>query len=263
MTLAALVACSISDPSDPHRDVVALAVLLVVGENEARMLAVHPHREPGDDPPEITASLDGPGWQAAFSETPGLADCNDLLPGPFPSRCLSAALPEAIQPSGAYRIGGTAPLGSFTGEVTMPDLPHLVEPTDTMRLPVPAEPGWVDIPMRYQVGPDIGTLLADVTDVFETQEDGSEKAIPPDQFGFPQDVHVTGADTISIYHDGKPLRFSLRLLGLGWHYTDFVRHWEIQTLLLPPWPNFGIMGQGVYGYLDGIAPSRVARILVR
>ena len=242
---------------------VALAILLVAGESEARMLAVHPHREPGEDRPEITASLEGSGWTAAFSDTLALEACNSLLPGPFPSRCLRAALPEAIQPGGAYRIGGMAPPGPFTGRATVPALPRLIEPGDTLRLLLPDEPGWVDIPMQYQVGSDVGTLLADASDVFETQEDGSEKAIPPDQFGFPQFVHVTGADTVSIYHDGKPLRFSLRLLGLGWHYTDFVRHWEIQTLLLPPWPNFGIMGQGVYGYLDGIAPSRVARILVR
>lgn len=30
-----------------------------------------------------------------------------------------------------------------------------------------------------------------------------------------------------------------------------------------PWPSFGIEGEGVYGYLDGVAPSRVTRVRVR
>lgn len=58
------------------------------------------------------------------------------------------------------------------------------------------------------------------------------------------------------------MRFSLRLLGIGWHYTDFVKHIGVDYPLIRPWPSFGIEGEGVYGYFDGATPSRAARVLV-
>jgi len=61
---------------------------------------------------------------------------------------------------------------------------------------------------------------------------------------------------------GKPMRFSLRMLGIGWHYTDFVEHGG-EDLLTRPWPDSGIEGEGVYGFFDGVTPSRAARIFLR
>ena len=58
----------------------------------------------------------------------------------------------------------------------------------------------------------------------------------------------------------KPLRFSLTLLGIGWKFTNF-RY--VESPAIRPWPSFGIEGEGVYGYFDGIARSRPARMVVK
>ncbi|MDE2973420.1 MAG: hypothetical protein OXU64_01685 [Gemmatimonadota bacterium] len=252
---AASPACEPTDGFDLHPDVVALAVLLVAGENEARMLAVHPHRQPGDAAPQIAATLEGPGWKAAFSRTLELEACGGLLPGPAPSICLGATPPEAIGPGVGYGIRGTAPLGGFTGEMRFPVPPLLVEPADTLRL------SWRDVrfrtlsvPIRYQVPADVGTLLAHLYD-FAGEIPLPDHYLPVDR----------GArwGTLTVYPvDVVPVRFSLRLLGIGRHYTDFVKHIGAGHPLPRPWPSFGIEGEGVYGYFDGITPSRAARILV-
>ena len=260
LTLAASSACEVTDLSDLHPDAVALAVLLVAGESEARLLAVHPHRQPGDAAPEITASLEGPGWKAAFSETLDLEACGGLLPGPFPSRCLGAVPPEALRPGVGYGLHGTTPLGSFTGELKLPTLPLLLEPADTLRLPKPAGSGRISIPIRYQVGSDSGTLLSAVLDYFVMHQSGEETELQ-DRY---QEVDRGGTEaTVSIFQYELGVRFSLRLLGIGWHYTDFVKHMDMDHPLLRPWPSFGIEGEGVYGYFDGVTPSRAAQVLVR
>ena len=260
LTLAASSACEVTDLSDLHPDAVALAVLLVAGESEARMLAVHPHRQPGDAAPEITASLEGPGWKAAFSGTLELEACSGLLPGPFPSRCLGAVLPEAIRPGGGYGLHGTTLLGSFTGEVRLPTVPLLLEPLDTLRLPKRAERGSISIPIRYHVGSDSGTLLAAVLDYFVMHQNGEETEL---QNRYQEVDRGRTEATVSVLQYGRGIRFSLRLLGIGWHYSDFVKHMDIDYPLLRPWPSFGIEGEGVYGYFDGVTPSRAARVLVR
>ena len=72
--LTASPGCETTRPFELHPDVVALAVLLVVGESEARMLAIHPNREAGAAP-EVTATLHGPGgWTAAFTDAAGAGD---------------------------------------------------------------------------------------------------------------------------------------------------------------------------------------------
>ena len=264
LTLAASSACETIRPFELHPDVVALAVLLVAGESEARMLAIHPHREPGDAAPEITATLEGPGWTAAFTDALELETCTPGKRWPGPIKCLRAALPEAIRPTGSYSLHGTAPMGSFTGETVVPAVPLLVEPTDTLRLPLPDDPGEIQMPIRYQIGSDIGTLEAEVLEVFETQEDGTEREIHPSDLGsFPQTVKGIESDTVSIRQRGKPLRFSVRLLGIGWNYTNFLQHLGTGDPLMRPWPSFGIEGEGVYGYFDGVTRSRAARVLVR
>ena len=265
-TLAASTACEIVRPVDPveaHPDVVAVAALLVAGEEEARLLAVHPHRKLGDEKPLVTASLHGSGWTAEFSRELRLPACG-RIGGSWhvPTRCLGATLPEAIQPGVTYGLSGTAPLGEFGGLMTVPAPPELLEPGQLVSLPLPDEAGLIDIPLQYRIGLDIGTLLADLWDVLETEDDGTEVEIPVFDLGpFPHPLALAEHDTISIYQDRRPLRFLLRLLGVGWNYTNFVKY--IGTDPLPrPWPSFGVEGEGVYGYFDGLVHSRIARVSV-
>ena len=259
--VSALVAASacIEDfgPLELHPDVVWLEVLLVAGEREARMLAIHPHREPEDDAPEVDARLRGPGWESAFAETLELQACTDA--DVDPAECLRATLPEPVRAGATYGLLGTAPLGSFTGEARMPDPPLML--TDTLRLSWPEEGEQLPVRLRYRAGPDIGALSVDVRDVFETREDGTEVEL---------DVHhlrsgpggldpAATAGTVRIRVREKPLRFSLTLLGVGWNR----RNMFILGPVLRPWPVFGIEGDGVYGYFDGVTRSRAAHVFVR
>lgn len=266
LTLAASSACEIIRPVDPleaHPDVVAIAVLLVADESEARLLAIHPHRQWQEAKPEITATLEGPGWTAEFSEELRLPACGQVGGSwHVPGRCLGAALPAAIRSGGTYGLHGTAPLGSFTGEMKMPTVPLLVDPAYLKSLPLPDTAGLIDIPIRYQAGSDIGTLLADVSDVFETLDGGIEVEIPVSNLGpFPNALANSERDTVSIFQDRKPVRFLLRLLGVGRNYTNFVKYTGVDPLPRP-WPTFGVEGEGVYGYFDGLVPSRIVRMSV-
>ena len=248
------------DPLDGHPDAVTVAVVLVAGESEARLLATHPHRPSSADPPSISAHLAGPGWTAEFSKTVETEAClanPSIWPGS--STCRRAALPEPIRPGAGYGIGGTAPLGSFSGAVVVPGAPLLFAPVDSLILAAP--PGGnrdVKIPILFSAGPDVGTLVATVFDAFQTESDGSEE----ERSFFPLDLRGDGRDTLSVFYRDKPLRFSLRLVGLGWNYTNFLAH-AGKFPLPSPWPNFGIEGEGVYGYFAAAAPSEVARVFVR
>ena len=246
------------DPLELHPDVVSLEVLLVAGESEARMLASHPHREGAI--PEVAAHLEGPGWEAAFSETLELAACT-IAVDVESARCLRAVLPEPVRAGTPYALRGTAPLGAFTGETRVPDRPRLS--IDTLHLSWPEESERrLHVPLRYEAGADIGTLAVDVRDIFETREDGTEVELPTRSLRLlPRAVDPAAtADTVWIDVRGKPLRFSLTLLGIGWHLTNFA---AVETPAIRPWPSFGIEGDGVYGYFDGVTRSRPALILVR
>ena len=258
LALTASSACEYAHPLELHPDVVTLEVLLIAGESEARMLAIHPHREGAV--PEVSAHLVGPGWEAAFSETVELKACTGASGLGSSTRCLRAALPEPVRAGAAYGLRGTAPLGSFTGETRMPDPPLLL--TDTLHLSWPDKGEWRYIPLRYRAGPDIGTLLVDVRNIFETREDGTDVELPTEDLRFlPRGVDPAAtADTVRIAVRERPLRFSLTLLGMGWNWTNFV---YIESPAIRPWPSFGIEGDGVYGYFDGVVRSRPALILVR
>ena len=236
---------------------VAITVLLVAGESEARMLAIRPHGEGAA--PEITATLEGPGWTAAFTDAPGLDTCTITSSWYVPLKCLRAVLPEAIAPTGSYRLRGTAPLGSFSGETVVPAAPTLLESADTLRLPFPDDSRDIRIPIRYRHGSEIGTVRPEVLEMFETQEDGTEIELEE----FPELVEGVEADTVLVWQRGRPLRFSLHLLGFGWNYANFLRHWGTDDYLMPPWPDFGIEGEGVYGYFDGATLSRGLPVSVR
>lgn len=256
--VAALACIEDSDPLELHPDVVWLEILLVAGESEARMLAVHPHREREDATPEVDARLRGPGWEAAFSETLELESCTGATVDA--ARCLRAALPEPVRAGATYGLSGTAPLGSFTGEMRVPDPPLLL--TDTLRHSWPEEGRELTIPLRYRAGPDIGHLSVDARDIFETQEDGTEVELDSDYLrSDPGGLYPDStAGTVWIWVREKPLRFSLTLLGVGWNWTNVLR---VKDPVLRPWPSFGIEGNGVYGYFDGVTRSRAAPVFVR
>lgn len=267
VTLASIViwsACDFIRPPDPlesHPDVVTVVILLVAGESQARLLAVHPHRPTSGEVPNITATLEGPGWRAPFLDDLTLDACTSTPDWPGPVRCLGATLPEPIQAGTAYGIEGSAPLGSFKGAMTVPRPPVLVEPGDTLE--VDAEKySDVDIPIRYSLGADVGTVLADVRDAYETLEDGTEVELDL-EYLFPLLLDTADeAHTVTLFYTANPLRFSLNVLGIGRNYTNFRRH--AGSFPLPqPWPSFGIEGEGVYGYFDGLAPSRIARVWIR
>ena len=242
---------------------VALAILLYAGESEARLLAIHPHRQWRGGAPKLTATLEGPRWTAEFNRRLHLTACGQLGGSwHVPAKCLGATLPETIQPGVTYILYGTAPLGSFTGDMRMPTVPALVEPEHTLRLPLPDEAGLVGVPIEYQAGLDIGTLLADVLEVFEKPDSGPGEEVPTSELGpFPTTVEGAQRDTVWVYQDGIPVRFSMHLLGIGWNYTNFLKHTGIDPLPRP-WPSFGIEGEGVYGYFDGVSTSGPVRIFV-
>ena len=264
--LAASAACEIVRPVDPfeaHPDVVAIAVLLVEGESEARVAVLHPHRQWSDAKPRFSATLEGPGWTAEFHRELRLPACGRTgASWHVPARCVGAPLPEPIEPGATYGIRGEAPLGSFSGEMTVPIVPQLLEPEYLKSLPMPDEAGLLDIPIEYQSGGDIGTLLADVFDVLETMADGTEVEVPVSHLGpFPNTLGNAEQDTVSIYQDSRPLRFQLRLFGVGNNYTNFVKYTGVDPLPRP-WPEFGIEGEGVYGYFGGLVHSRSVPISV-
>ncbi len=254
--LLALSACQLFRPADlieADPDVTTITVLLEAGEAEARLLAVHPHRSQSAEAPQITAALEGPGWTATFFAQSELESCAFIFPvhnWPGPARCYAASLPEAVRAGQSYGIRGTAPLGSFTGSMTMPAPPTIEEPADGLQLTAGANRNSVAIPTKYRKGSDIGTLMADV-EYWEIQEDGTEVGL----FGqYPIVLDGNAADTIHHITDQLDHRLELRLLGIGWHYTNFVA--EFSDFPLPqPWPDFGIEGEGVYGYFDGLTPS--------
>ncbi|MCE2397507.1 MAG: hypothetical protein J4F34_00480 [Gemmatimonadetes bacterium] len=265
--LAAMVAASgclrPPDPLELHPDVVSVAIMLEGGKREARLLAAHPHRDPNEPAPTVTVTLRGPGWTAAFSDTLELVECIPPNSGQGPARCLRAVLPEEVRAGATYEIEGTAPLGAFSGEVTMPAVPVLIEPGDSLHVPNPTDYEDHLIPVRYRIGSDVGTLLADAFDVFLTREDGTEWEVEGHYVGdFPVALEGAEADTFRIHYHERPLRFSLRLLGIGRHYTNFLEN-EGTFPLPQPWPSFGIEGEGVYGYFDGAVPSRVSRVWVQ
>lgn len=259
LAMAATSACQEDfDPLELHPDVVSLEVLLVAGESEARMLASHPHQKGAI--PEVSVHLEGPGWEAEFSETLELEACTVAAEDVESAKCLRAVLPEPVRAGAAYALRGTAPLGSFTGETRVPDRPSLSVDTLHLSWPEKGEPR-LRIPLRYWAGADIGALAVDVRDIFETREDGTEVEVPTLTLGLrPLAVYPAAtADTVWIDVLGKPLRFSLTLLGIGWELTNFA---YVESPVIRPWPSFGIEGDGVYGYFDGVTRSLPLRVLV-
>ena len=253
------------DPLETDPDVVTVAIMLIAGESSARMLAVHPHRALTDSPPVVDAVLQGSGWTAALSETLSVESCTAATAEkwPGPASCFHAALPEAIRPGTTYGIEGTALLGAFTGSVVVPGTPVLLEPDDTVTLPPPSQGRRVEVVVRYVIDPEVGTVRAEIPSAFEISDDGAEVRVDTGPFDLiPSTLNGAGTDTLSLRYRDRPMRVSLRLLGIGWNYTNFVKY--TSSFPLPqPWPGFGIAGEGVYGYFAAATPSRAVEIRVR
>ena len=172
--------------------------------------------------------------------------------------CLHAALPEPIRERVTYRLEGEGPKGSFSGETVVPAAPRVLDPGDTVWLRRPPDStGWFRIPIRYRAPPEVGTLRPEIFATLGDSTRTESKWISVS----PGALDVDGqADTLSIgrRHESMIDQASLHLLGIGWHYTNFRR--SSQTRF--PWPNFGVSGEGVYGYFDGSAKSRRVHIVV-
>lgn len=146
--------------------------------------------------------------------------------------------------------------------MVVPEAPILAEPADSLFLAAPTDGGPAQVPIRDSNAFRAGTLVAELMDLWRTNEDGTETELPPSSFGYPRELDTDEqTDTLPVSHRQRPVRFSLRLLGIGWNYTNFMAH--AGSFPLPrPWPSFGIEGEGVYGYFDGAAPSQATHIAV-
>ena len=246
LAVAGLAACEMFRPPDLDPDVVVLSLLVESGKRTAGMLARHPHRDWGEGHPEISATLEGPGWTADFFGPVASTEICGERPGRGPRNCMIASLPEAAGP-GRYRLRGTALPGSFTGEMTVPAIPLMDKPADTVRIPSPDTSGFFRIPLHYQVDSGTAALLVDrVHSRLGSLETGLWEV----------------GDTLRAWYDGSPYTLDVRVRGIGPNYTDWFRHTG-DKLVLPPWPSFGIEGEGVYGYFDGIsAPAPWVHIVV-
>ena len=237
------------DPLELDPDAVSIAIVLVAGESEAFMLAGHPHRAPSDPPPVVRVTLLGPGWEAAFSDTTDIEEGCDGGPTfwEMPMICLRAPLPEPIREQTAYGLEGEGPKGRFTGSTITPSAPVILSPADTFELWEPNPYYWA-IPIRYATPDDVGTLRAALLAVF-TDSSGTHTVwvrIEP----WVLDIGKS-TDSLAFENSYDPMRQSrgeLYLVGIGWHYTDFVSEG-------PSLPSYGIEGDEVYGYFDGAVKS--------
>lgn len=248
--------CDYIAPPDPlalDPDVMSIAIVLVGGETRARLLAGHPHRPVSGAPPDITASLIGPGWRAAFTRrtNPGDGCGGGPTFWPMPMVCLDAALPEPIREGTTYRLEGEGPKGVFSGETGVPRAPLILEPRDdTVWLPDSILSA--GIPIRYRAHSEVGTLRPQV---FATFGGGTR---PDSNWIWVGPLDPAGqADTLAVTDFRQA---SLHLLGIGWNYTRFRSGENLRYVF--PWPRFGVSGEGVFGYFDGAARSRIVRIIV-
>ncbi len=249
LAVAGLAACEMFRPPDLDPDVVVLSLLVESGKRTVGMLAGHPHRDWDEAHPEISATLEGPGWTAEFFVPGASTETCGERPRRGPRICMIASLPEAAGP-GRYRLRGTAPPGPFTGEATVPAVPLMENPADTVRIPSPDTSGFFPIPLHYQVDSGTAALLVDRV----RHRRGRHESLGTGLWEV--------GDTLRAWYDGSPYTLDVRVRGIGPNYTDWYRHTG-DKLVLPPWPSFGIEGDGVYGYFDGIsAPASWVHIVV-
>ncbi len=240
LAAASLSGCTMELPFELDPDVVALSLLLESRAQSAHLWASY-RRESDEAPPDISATLEGPGWTAEFAATDPTGEWCRLRYGS--GICLRAQLPEQLAP-GRYRIRGTTPLGSFSGEATVPATPRIENsPGDTLRIRLPAHfAGEVPIPLEYQVDSTTAALFL---------ETARSRTI----------WEVDDSIWWRYERGNRPTRgLRLRLHALGPSYNRWIRH--VGLNLDRPWPSFGIEGEGAYGLFGGVsAPTRWVHIV--
>ena len=259
------------DPLEPESAALGIISVVVPGLSDAHLLASHPHRSQSGSAPVVDLRLIGPDWEATFSDEVPPDDCGmtDLAEWPGTLVCLRAELPEPIRERTLYMLSGTGPAGPINGAVTVPSTPMVLDPADGQQLPPQSTGDDLPVPIRFETASDVAWLHSEVVDAVEIQDDGTELPIGPVSLQpLVLDLEAGTADLIltraspSLYkriYLGRPVWLSLRVLGLGQNYANFievaggypVRH---------PWPSFGL--EGAYGYFAGAAPSKAVRVLI-
>ena len=116
-SMAVLTACDgytrSADPIFPNTEVIVVESVVVAGRSAAYILVGNPHGSAGGNPPAVDATLSGPDWTAAFSESVDLRACGVGAPERWPGRaeCWRASLPEPIEEATRYTLAGTSPMG--------------------------------------------------------------------------------------------------------------------------------------------------------
>ena len=244
----------------PESNVVTIGAVIVAGQSVAHLLASHPHRRIGEEPPVVAATLSGPGWDAAYADSVALMDCGVFVPEQWagPAVCLRARLPEPVRERVRYTLAGTTALGAFGGATTVPGAPTVLEPADTVRLRVAnsEEPAGVDL--RFETPEQVGAVTVDVTNALQ-MVDGEEPKDSWVKFAAPQVLEIwTDAQHVAVHGPWVPpgFRFDLRLIGFERNYSLFVER-RRENILRRPWPSFGLSGdEGIHGYFGAGARSR-------
>ena len=276
LALVAALGCDLPHPASPDPNWVGIASLLEVGEREAYILARYFDlfgTRLGPAEPAIAVSLEGPGWTVPLADNVEDLQWNCGPLGTFDfdldkkgDVCLRGDLPETIRPGVEYRLSGMTEHGPFTGRTVVPQPPVLLEPVgdtalfDAMDMyDSDSEALWV--PVRYRFGSNVGTRVGEmggtITPFRTTILVGAESG----RVWFDPDSMIDSPDPVAV-----PV--PMRLAGLGRNYTRFVENTgSFQTdgdhfLVLRPWPETGIEGEGVYGYFDGVSFSRTVTVVV-
>lgn len=206
------------EPFTPESDVVTIGAVIVAGQNVAYLLASHPHRAFGEDPPNVAATLSGPGWDAAYADSVDLIECGVFVPEQWagPAVCLLARL----------RVANSE------------------------------EAAGVDV--RFETAEQVGAVTVDVTNAVQMMDGEEPKNswvrfTAPQVLQIRKDVQH-----VAVHGPWVPpgFHFELRLLGFERNYSLFIER-RRENILQRPWPSFGLTGdEGIYGYFGAGARSR-------
>ena len=266
--LLVLGACDYARPPDSvvgDPDVVAISAVLVAGETAAGIVVAYPYRTQADSVPQMEATLHGPRWSATFSRDPDLRSCTEVERELWAGSvaCYSAALPDPIQSERGYALEGTVAGRAFSGAMVVPPAPVLLDPWDTVEVALPGDDETIEVPIGFGVDSTVGTLIPYASDIIRIRDDGTEEAVNTlNPWGRALNHVDPKLDTLLLgFH--LPRKQTVRLLGLGWNYANFLEM-RGRFVVPEPWPSTGIIGERVYGYFVGAAWSRsTVRIIAR